>query len=112
MTEQKPGRGPLKHRLIFAALLTVLWLMLWGSLSPLAIVGGLCVALAAMAVFPFPAMSWEVTVRPWPAVVAVARFVFDVLAASVQVAWLAVRPAKPPLGAIIEVQLEIGRAHV
>jgi multicomponent Na+:H+ antiporter subunit E len=93
-------------RLLFTAGLTVLWLMLWGSVTPLAVVGGLLVSVLAMTVFPFPTMAWDVTFRPWAFVVLTVRFFADVLRASVQVAWLAVRPRRPPRSAIIEVQLE------
>lgn len=95
-------------RLVFTGALTVLWLMLWGSLSPLAIVGGVLVAVLAMWAFPFPSMSWDVTFRPWPFVVLAVRFLLDLLRASVQVAWLAVRPRTPPRSAIVEVQLQTG----
>ncbi|TCI99157.1 Na+/H+ antiporter subunit E [Aeromicrobium sp. IC_218] len=93
-------------RLLFTGGLTVLWLMLWGSVTPLAVVGGVLVATLAMVAFPFPTMTWDVTFRPWPFVVLTARFFADVLRASVQVAWLAVRPARPPRSAIVEVQLQ------
>ena len=95
-------------RLVFTAGLTVLWLMLWGSVSPLAVIGGVLVAVLAMRIFPFPSMTWDVTVRPWPFVLLTFHFFLDLLRASVQVAWLAVRPRPVPRSAIIEVQLETG----
>ncbi len=93
-------------RLVFVAGLTLLWTMLWGSVSPLAVVGGVLVAVLALWAFPFPTMTWDVTFRPGPFLRLAARFAWDVLSASVQVAWLAVRPGRVPRSAIIEVQLE------
>ena len=85
--------------------LTVLWLLLWGDVTPLLVVGGLIVAALVVVVFPFPQGQWEGVLRPWPFVVLVARFVADLVVASLQVAWLALRPR--PLGpsAVVEVQL-------
>ncbi len=85
--------------------LTALWMLLWGGFTPLLVVGGLLVATLVVVVFPFPQGQWEGVFRPWPFVVLMARFVADLVGASLQVAWLALRPQ--PLGpsAVVEVQL-------
>ena len=76
--------------------LTVVWLLLWGSITPTLVVGGLLTSVLVLMLFPFPQAPWRWTLRPWPTLVLLAVFAADLLRASVQVAWLAVRPAAPP----------------
>ncbi len=85
--------------------LTVLWMLLWGDITPLLLVGGALIATLVVVVFPYPQGQWEGVFRPLPFVVLMARFVADLVGASLQVAWLALRPR--PLGpsAVVEVQL-------
>lgn len=85
--------------------LTVLWLLLWGDVTPLLVIGGVLVSLLAVKVFPFPPAMWQGTFRPWSFVLLVARFAYDLVVASMQVSWTAVRPRRPPPSAIIAVQL-------
>ncbi|MGJ9424021.1 Na+/H+ antiporter subunit E [Aeromicrobium sp. CF3.5] len=85
--------------------LTALWMLLWGDITALLLVGGLLVATAVVVVFPFPQGQWQGVFRPWQFAVLLGRFVVDLVSASLQVAWLALRPQ--PLGpsAVVEVQL-------
>ena len=85
--------------------LTLLWLLMWGDVTLVLVVGGLLVSLVVLVVFPFPKANWGGSFRPWPFVVLVARFAFDLVVASFQVAWLAVRPRALGRSAIIQVQL-------
>ena len=98
------GRGVLS-RLPVVVALTIVWVLLWGNIGPLTVLGGALAALLVMTVFPFPAVMWKGRFRPLPAVRLVATFVADLLVASVQVAWIAIRPAAPPRSAVIRVQL-------
>lgn len=85
--------------------LTIVWTMLWGQVSPLNIVGGLLISLVVVTVFPFPPVNLTATVRPLGLLVLFGRFLYDLVVASFQVAWTAIRPAAPPKSAVIEVQL-------
>lgn len=85
--------------------LTVFWILLWGEITPLLVVGGLLVSLLVITVFPFPPALWEGAFRPWPFAMLTARFVVDLVGASIQVAWLAVRPQALGPSAVIAVQL-------
>jgi multicomponent Na+:H+ antiporter subunit E len=85
--------------------LTAIWLLLWGAVTPTLVVGGLLTSVLVLLLFPFPRAPWGWTLRPWPSLVLLARFVVDLLRASVQVAWLAVRPAAPPPSAVVRVPL-------
>jgi multicomponent Na+:H+ antiporter subunit E len=92
-------------RIPVIATLTILWMLLWGGITPLLAVGGVLVGLLVTTVFPFPPVGWKGHVRPWAVVRLVAIFVVDLLAASLQVAWIAVRPSAPPRSAVIRVDM-------
>lgn len=92
-------------RLPVVVTLTGLWMLLWGSVGPLTIVGGVLVSLLVTTVFPFPPVMWKGRFRPWASVVLLAVFLGELLVASAQVAWIAIRPAAPPRGAVIRVDL-------
>jgi multicomponent Na+:H+ antiporter subunit E len=93
------------RRLPVIVVLTVLWSLLWGNFKPLTVVGGVLVAVVVMAVFPFPPVGWKGRFRPWAALRLLTIFFIDLLVASLQVAWIAIRPAKPPASAVIRVDL-------
>ncbi|MET0467219.1 MAG: Na+/H+ antiporter subunit E [Aeromicrobium sp.] len=85
--------------------LTLVWLLLWGELTPINLVGGLMISAIIVMVFPFPRVSVDGTVRPWAAIVLVARFLADLSAASFSVAWLAIRPQALPPSAVLMIDL-------
>ncbi|RLV55006.1 Na+/H+ antiporter subunit E [Aeromicrobium phragmitis] len=85
--------------------LTIVWAMLWGEVTPLNIVGGLLISTLVVVVFPFPPVNLVGTVRPLGLLVLFGRFLYDLVVASFQVAWTAIRPGAPPKSAVIEVHL-------
>ena len=85
--------------------LALVWVLLWGSFSPLTIVGGLVVAVLVLLAFPLPRVPISLRPRPWPLVVLLFRFLFDLFVASFQVAWLAVRPGSPVRGVVLDLRL-------
>lgn len=85
--------------------LTVIWSMLWGGLSPLSLVGGLLVSILIVLVFPFPAVNLDGTLRPVRLLVLIGRFLYDLVVASIHVAWAALRPSGAPKSAVIEIHL-------
>lgn len=88
-TEQVPAQV-----LTLVALVAV-WLALWGDLTiPLVVVGVLLAALV-LAVFPLPPVRFRLGFHPWRMIVLISRFAYDVVAASFQVAYLALRPRAP-----------------
>lgn len=88
--------------------LTGLWVLLWGNLSVANVLGGLVLGTVVLLVFPLPRLVVGVTVRPWRTIRLLARFLFDVVQASIQVAWAAVGPGPVPPSSVIVVQL-VGR---
>jgi multicomponent Na+:H+ antiporter subunit E len=45
--------------------LTVVWVLLWGRVTPTIVVGGVLVALAVTVLFPLPLLD-RLPLRPWP----------------------------------------------
>ena len=91
---------------IFA--LTVLWVLLWGDVTPILVAGGLIVATVIVFLFPFPALNLAPVLRPLHLIVLITVFLWDMFLASLQVAWLAIRPQRLPSAALIEVPLITG----
>jgi len=87
------------------AWLTLVWLLLWGEVTPINLIGGVLVSILIILVFPFPRVSVEGTLRPWRSIVLIARFLYDLTIASFHVGWLAVRPGPAPGSAVILVDL-------
>ncbi|MDX8151977.1 Na+/H+ antiporter subunit E [Patulibacter brassicae] len=93
---------------VTAVWLVVLWLLLWGRFSTGLALSGIVVALVVVRLFPLQPIPVEGRIRPLAALRLWARFAWDVVVASVQVAWLAVRAAgggDPPGMAVIAVPL-------
>lgn len=85
--------------------LTLVWWVLWGSWTAFSLVTGVLVAVLASVVFPLPPLHVHVRIRPVAVVVLVARFLYDVAVASVQVAWTTLKPPPRLRSAIVKVPL-------
>lgn len=88
-----------------AVWLVGVWLLLWGRVTPGLIASGIVVATLAMSLFPMPALEIRGRPQPTRVVLFLVRFVIDVVAASLQVAWMAVKPGPPPPCAVIGIDL-------
>ncbi|MFA4928096.1 MAG: Na+/H+ antiporter subunit E [Patulibacter sp.] len=88
-----------------AVWLVGVWLLLWGRVTPGLIASGVVIAGLAMSLFPMPALEIRGRPRPLFVIAFFARFVYDVVVASVHVAWMAVRPGPEPPCAVIGVDL-------
>lgn len=87
------------------AWLAAVWVLLWGALNWGNVLGGLVFGYLVLAFFPLPRVHFRLRPRPWGVVVLLARFLYDVLRASVEVSWLAVRPGKPVRGVVMDMEL-------
>ena len=87
------------------AWLTVVWLALWGAVTPWLVVSGVLVAVLACLAFPLPPVSLGSRVNPWRLLLLVLRFLVDVVHASLQVSWVVLRP-RPVRNAVVAVDLE------
>ncbi len=98
--------GPLaRWRLGTRVFLTAVWVMLWRDLSVGNVAAGLLLASLIVALVPFPPAVFALTLRPWPFLVLVARFLSDVVRASLEVAYSSVAPWRQPVGRFVDVQL-------
>lgn len=88
-----------------AGWLVVLWLLLWGRVSPGLIASGLVVALVATALFPLPEIPVEGRPRPLATLIFLVRLAWAIARASVQVAALAFRREREAPTAVIGVRL-------
>ena len=84
--------------------LVVLWLMVFGSLSWIHLISGVLVALLVQVAFPLPHMSRHREVHPLAVGRLLGRFLWDLVRAGFQVAWVILRGA-PVRNAILRVDL-------
>ncbi|MBM2614553.1 Na+/H+ antiporter subunit E [Actinoplanes sp. LDG1-06] len=97
--------GRWRDRCVAALGLTVIWVLLWGSFTPLTVVGGLVVAVITLIVFPLPPVTYAGRIHPLGLLRFVTRFLRDMVMASAQVASLAFRFGHVPRSAVIAVPL-------
>jgi multicomponent Na+:H+ antiporter subunit E len=88
--------------------LVVLWLLLWGDVSWANVVSGTLLGVLITVVLPLPRVRFGVRIRPLRIVALFGRFLHDLVAASAQVAWLAVRPGRQPRNSVVRVPLHSG----
>lgn len=100
-----PGSGGWAPYLMTLFGLTLIWTALWGSVSLIVILLGVAVSVLILLLFPLPTTKFRFGLHPWRMVVLLARFLWDVVVASIQVGWLAIRP-RLPKSEITTVQLE------
>lgn len=100
-------RSPLQSlQLPVIVWLTAVWVALWGDLSVLVVLGGVAVSLVVCLVFPLPPLAMNLRVRPLRLLWLVAHFLWDVVAASVDVSWKTLQFHRQPHNAVIEVDLK------
>lgn len=87
--------------------LTAVWLMLMGHLSWANLFFGLLLAAGILWFFPMPPMISTLRIRPLGLARLVLRFLTDLVLASANVAWLALRPAPIGRGALIDLRLRL-----
>ena len=85
--------------------LTAVWVLLWGNLSFANVLGGLAVAALVRWGLPLPTVVPEGRVRLVPALRLVAMVTGQLVASSLDIAKLALRPGATPSRAVVAVQL-------
>jgi multicomponent Na+:H+ antiporter subunit E len=88
-----------RPRLIEVVWLTLVWVLLWGTFSPLSIVGGVVVAVAVIGAFRFPVAGSHLPVRP------LRMLAYDMVVSGVEVSWQVLRYGPDARGAVYEVPL-------
>lgn len=85
--------------------ITIIWVLLWGEVSPGNIVAGLVVGLLVQSLLPLPTVGYHGKIRPRWLLYLIFRFLVDLVAASFQVATLALNPRHIPHTAVVGVEL-------
>lgn len=85
--------------------LTAIWMGLWGELSVLAAVCGLLLAVLVLLAFPLPRLTLGLRLRPLAFVWLMLVFLTDLVRASIQMSWLAIRPGPAASGSEVDVEL-------
>ena len=85
--------------------LVALWLFLWDHIDALTVVTGVLLAIAVTRVLYLPPVLLSGRFNPWRGLLLGLRMMFDVVVASLQVAFFAVNPRWQTMNSIIAVQL-------
>lgn len=86
-------------------IMTVLWVLLWGDVTWMLVIGGALTSIAILLLFPLPPLALGLRIRPWPLVVLTVRFLWDLVLASIDVAYRVVAPWVRPQGVVTRVRL-------
>lgn len=105
MTQNRHIRQQLWQQTPLLVGLVVLWMLLWGSLSMLNLVTGILIALLVTRVFFLPPVELSGRLNVVWLVIFLARFFTDLVFASFQVAYQAIRPRTISQSSLIAVQL-------
>jgi multicomponent Na+:H+ antiporter subunit E len=103
-----PNRRRLRDQLVALSGLIVVWMLLWGTFSLQTFLGALAVSVIVLTVFPLPSVAFGGKLRPLGLMRFTVRFVFDLVVASVHLAWTAFRFGYEPRCAVVAVQLAVG----
>ncbi|ANJ28169.1 Na+/H+ antiporter subunit E [Agromyces aureus] len=85
--------------------LVALWCFLWDHIDLLTIVSGIVLAVLVTRTLYLPPVLLSGRFNPWRGLLLGLRMMFDVVVASLQVAWFSINPWWKPMNAIIAVQL-------
>jgi multicomponent Na+:H+ antiporter subunit E len=102
-----PARTRWRDRIVAAAVLVTVWMLLWGVFSWANLISGLVVSAVVLAVFPLPPVTFAGRPRPLRLLRFAWRFLADLVIASGQLAVLAFRFGHQPRSAIIRVPLRV-----
>ena len=94
-------------RLWTVSWLTFVWALLWGTVSWANVLAGLTAAIGVMVLLPLHRVPVEGRLHPVSIMLLLRRLVRDFFLSSMQVAWAAIRPARPPLGAVVRRRVAI-----
>ncbi|MFI6759575.1 Na+/H+ antiporter subunit E [Micromonospora sp. NPDC050417] len=102
------SRGRWRDQLVTVIWLVLVWNLLWGEFTWGNVLGGTLVALVVLLFFPLPRVTFDGRIRPVAVLRFAGRFLVELVTASCQVAFVAVRPGAPPRSAILAVPLRVG----
>ncbi|MEJ8279242.1 Na+/H+ antiporter subunit E [Pseudonocardia spirodelae] len=83
--------GSVRRRIPQVLALALVWVLLWGSLAPATIVGGVLVGIVVTAVFPLPLLPERLPFRPWQVLRLLAFLAVDLVVSGVRVSMVTLR---------------------
>lgn len=102
-----------RFRPLAIILLALVWILLMGEFTWANVIGGLAVAAFVVVLLPLPKLPISNISMNWPAAFSfVVRWFGQLAQASVQVAWLAIRPQAPPRTAVVRVPMRVANELV
>lgn len=110
MTRRSDGRRPaglraVRPRLREIGWLTLVWVLLWGTFTPLSIVGGVLVAVSVLAAFRFPPPAPALPFRPLRLLALAGYLAYDMVVSGAGVSWQTLRYGRHARGAVFAVPL-------
>ena len=84
--------------------LMLVWIALWGVISPKIVLGGLLVAVAVTVLFPMPLLD-RLPVRPWPLLRLIGFLLVDLVRSGFAVAWETLRHGPRARAGIVAVPM-------
>ncbi|MFC4223765.1 Na+/H+ antiporter subunit E [Lysinibacter cavernae] len=108
MTEQTTAlakRASLFGSIVLQLGLVAIWVLLWGQLNPMTIITGVLVSVIVGRVFYLPPVDFGGRFSPWHFLLFSLRMIWDVVSASLHVAWLAIDWRYTPSNAVIAIDL-------
>lgn len=94
-------------RLSTVAALTAVWVLLWGRITAANIIGGITVAVVIMVLLPMPRVPVQGKAHPWPVLQLLGLFTWYLVASSIQLMWLAIKPGPLPQTGVLRVPVTI-----
>ena len=95
----------IRPRILEIFWLTLVWVLLWGTFTPLSIVGGVVVAVAVIGAFRFPPAEAHLPVRPLRLLGLVGYLAYDMVVSGAEVSWQVLRYGPAARGAVFELPL-------
>ena len=76
-----------RPRVLEIVWLTLVWVLLWGTFTPLSVVGGVVVGVAVIGTFRFPPAEAHLPVRPLRLLGLVGYLAYDMIVSGAEVSW-------------------------
>lgn len=86
-------------------ILVALWMLLWDDITVMTVFTGILMALLVTRVFYLPPIALSGRLNPWRLAIFVGRMIYDIIFASITVAWLAINPRYQPINSILAIKL-------
>ena len=90
---------------VYVVALAVTWMLFWGDFSAANLLAGLFIAILIVTVLHMPPIPYAGRIRPWGLVKLSVKFLYDLVTASVQIAWQVFQFHRQPRGVIVQLNL-------